>query len=171
MQFSSLWFRRPACVFRGRRDACTTKNDHLILTPYQLTPHSLGSPMYILSLPPLVSQVKGTDCWAAGLASFQRVKGIDLSASREKLKEAYSKCLDSNPQGELPRNVFIRFLEERVVFSKMFLLPLRLRPRKRVSREIRPCHSHSPIRRNRRQCCLSHAGRIWRRSSTRWNAR
>lgn len=60
--------------------------------------------MVVLQPPPLISQVINSDCWAAGLASFQRVTGINPQASREGLVLRYSLCIASDPQdtGMLP---------------------------------------------------------------------
>lgn len=70
--------------------------------PTQFTPPSFSSTSYVLSLPPLISQVLSTDCWAAGLASFQRVTRINPAASRENLKVRYGICLSYDPSGNLP---------------------------------------------------------------------
>ncbi len=58
--------------------------------------------MYVLKVPPLVSQVKPTDCWAAGLASFQRVTGVDPASSRERLTTRYALCCSYSDDGMLP---------------------------------------------------------------------
>jgi hypothetical protein len=58
--------------------------------------------MYVLKVPPLVSQVKPSDCWAAGLASFQRVTRIDAASSRERLTTRYAVCCSYSADGMLP---------------------------------------------------------------------
>ena len=67
-------------------------------------PPSLDPIMYLVSPPPLISQVHPSDCWAAGLSSFQRATGINPSASRENLKDRYAVCLSYEPSGSLPES-------------------------------------------------------------------
>ena len=67
--------------------------------------------MYVLKVPPLVSQVRPTDCWAAGLASFQRVTGIDVASSRERLTARYAVCCSYSDDGMLPEECVPSVLE------------------------------------------------------------
>jgi hypothetical protein len=80
-----------------------SKMDELLLkvSPVSLPP-SILSPIVVLTLPPLISQIFPTDCWAAGLASFQRITGINPSALRENLKIRYGVCLAYGETGDLP---------------------------------------------------------------------
>jgi hypothetical protein len=62
------------------------------MTTGKKTPVVPSRVWYVLTPPPLVSQVKPMDCWAAGLASFQQATGINPAASREGLKDRYVVC-------------------------------------------------------------------------------